>query len=186
MPGRRTRSIWGCTGAKPSPPWADSTAPSWRNQDYELNWRLRQAGHTVWFDPALVVGYRVRGTLAGLARQYMDYGAWKRVMLRKHPRALRWRQLAPPALVAGMAGAAVAGAVGGVLHATALAVGAGTLLLTLAAACPLGYVVLLAAGALVVGVRRRRPEAVLMPLALATMHAAWGIGFLVGWRARRR
>ena len=41
-----------------------------RNQDYELNWRLREAGGTVWFDPELRVGYRPRGTLGALARQF--------------------------------------------------------------------------------------------------------------------
>ena len=45
-----------------------------RNQDYELNWRLRQRGETVWFDPALEVAYRPRGSLAQLARQYYGYG----------------------------------------------------------------------------------------------------------------
>ena len=29
-----------------------------RNQDYELNWRLREQGETVWFDPELVAAYR--------------------------------------------------------------------------------------------------------------------------------
>jgi succinoglycan biosynthesis protein ExoA len=33
-----------------------------RNQDYELNIRLRKAGGTVWFDPELSVGYRPRGS----------------------------------------------------------------------------------------------------------------------------
>ena len=37
------------------------------NEDYELNWRLRERGETVWFGPALAVAYRPRGTLA---RQY--------------------------------------------------------------------------------------------------------------------
>ncbi len=40
-----------------------------RNQDYELNWRLRQRGETVWLDPALVVIYQPRGTLRALALQ---------------------------------------------------------------------------------------------------------------------
>ena len=31
-----------------------------RNEDYELNWRLRAAGGQVWFDPALSVAYRPR------------------------------------------------------------------------------------------------------------------------------
>ena len=34
-----------------------------------------------------------------LARQYYGYGWWKRVMLRRHPASLRWRQLAPPLLL---------------------------------------------------------------------------------------
>ncbi|MEY3680933.1 MAG: Poly-beta,6-N-acetyl-D-glucosamine synthase, partial [Actinomycetota bacterium] len=49
-----------------------------RNQDYELNIRLRKSGGTVWFDPALHVTYRPRPTLRALARQYAEYGAWKR------------------------------------------------------------------------------------------------------------
>ncbi len=60
-----------------------------RNQDYELNWRLRDAGHLVWFDPGLVVRYHPRERLAALARQYFDYGRWKREMLRRNPRSLR-------------------------------------------------------------------------------------------------
>ena len=35
-----------------------------RNEDYELNWRLRQNGHVVWFDPALHAVYRPRATCA--------------------------------------------------------------------------------------------------------------------------
>ena len=42
-----------------------------RNQDYELNWRLRERGHTVWLDPNLVVGYVPRSDYPGLASQYL-------------------------------------------------------------------------------------------------------------------
>ena len=41
----------------------------------------------------------VGGFDAALARQYYGYGWWKRVMLRRHPASLRWRQLAPPLLL---------------------------------------------------------------------------------------
>ncbi len=71
-----------------------------RNQDYELNIRLREAGHQVWFDPELRVGYRPRGTWRDLARQYYEYGQWKAVVIRMHPSSLRIRQLAPPAGIA--------------------------------------------------------------------------------------
>ena len=71
-----------------------------RNQDYELNIRLRQAGGVVWFDPELSVSYRPRGSLEDLARQYFEYGRWKRSVVRQHPRSLRWRQAVPPAVTA--------------------------------------------------------------------------------------
>ncbi len=67
-----------------------------RNQDYELNIRLRKAGHTVWFDPKLEVEYRPRSSLRTLARQYAEYGAWKRHVLRLHPKSLKLRQIVPP------------------------------------------------------------------------------------------
>ena len=74
-----------------------------RNQDYELNIRLRDAGFAVWFDPGLAVGYRPRGTWRALARQYYEYGYWKSVVLRLHPRSTRVRQLVPPlAVIAGV------------------------------------------------------------------------------------
>jgi glycosyltransferase involved in cell wall biosynthesis len=74
-----------------------------RNQDYELNIRLRAAGGTVWFDPQLRVGYRPRGSWRALAKQYYEYGWWKAVVLRRHPGSLRLRQLVPALLVPSLA-----------------------------------------------------------------------------------
>jgi succinoglycan biosynthesis protein ExoA len=74
-----------------------------RNQDYELNIRLRKAGGDVWFDPELAVGYRPRGSWRSLARQYFEYGQWKAVVMRMHPDSARVRQLVPPIVVAGVA-----------------------------------------------------------------------------------
>ena len=77
-----------------------------RNEDYALHWRLRELGHTVWFDPRLHAGYRPRENLPALARQSFANGWWKLRMLRRHPRSLRARQLAPPALALGLAASA--------------------------------------------------------------------------------
>ncbi len=136
-----------------------------RNQDYELNWRLRVHGETVWFDPALVVAYRPRDTLRDLARQYFDYGRWKRVVARRHPASLLPRQLASPLLLLGLAGSPLLAAAGAPPWA--------------AAALPLTYILTLAFGSLMVGIRRRSCAAILLPLVLATMHLSWGIGFLL-------
>ena len=133
-----------------------------RNQDYELNWRLRAGGETVWFDPGLLAAYRPRGTLRDLAWQYFDYGRWKRVVLQRHPASLLPRHLACPLLLLGLAASAVLALAGASWAAAAL---------------PLAYLLILAAGSLAVGIRRRSCAAFLLPMVLATMHVSWGIGF---------
>ena len=73
-----------------------------RNQDYELNIRLRKAGGTVVFDPELWVGYTPRGSWKALAKQYFEYGQWKAEVLRLHPDSLKLRQMVPPVAVIGV------------------------------------------------------------------------------------
>jgi len=70
-----------------------------RDQDDEFNYRLREAGGRVLLSPQIKSEYTVRGSLAGLWRQYFQYGYWKVRVLQKHPRQMRLRQAAPPALV---------------------------------------------------------------------------------------
>ena len=148
-----------------------------RNEDYELNWRLRAAGGTVWFDPALSVRYRPRGTVSALARQYFDYGRWKRVVLRRHPRSLRVRHLAAPALVLGLF-TSLAAAFAGLAFGGAELVPGGALLAA-SAAVPLAWTVALTCAALDRALRRHGRAALGMPVALAVMHLAWGAGFLL-------
>jgi glycosyltransferase involved in cell wall biosynthesis len=136
-----------------------------RNQDYELNHRLRSRGHVVWFDPSLVVTYSPRSSLTALWSQYFDYGRWKRTMLSHNPSALRWRQMAPIALVIGLIaslGLAVSPVPG------------------LARIVPGAYASFVVLGTLAEAVRRKEAAALLLPVVLPTMHLAWGVGFLVG------
>ena len=135
-----------------------------RNQDYDLNHRLRSAGRLVWFDPRLRVTYRARPSLGALWRQYYDYGRWKRRMLESAPKALKARQLAPPLLVLGLA-------VSGVLAVT------GTFG---AAVVPALYGAFVGLGTLIEVVRRRDLTAFLLPIVLPVMHLGWGLGFLFG------
>lgn len=127
-----------------------------RNQDYELNIRLRKAGGTVWFDPSLSVGYRPRGSWKALARQYYEYGYWKSVVMRAHPESTRLRQLVPPLAVSGIVvGAALAPRY------------------RLAAILPVTY----GLTAFGTAVRARRPRlAAVVPL----LHAAWSAGVIIG------
>jgi succinoglycan biosynthesis protein ExoA len=130
-----------------------------RNQDYELNIRLRQAGGTVWFDPVLWARYRPRESLRTLARQYLEYGRWKREVVRRHPTSLRWRHAGPPVLVAAVAGSLVVATV-----------------CRRALAIPAAYAVAVVGAAVVTG--RSRRETARLALIFPTMHLSWGIGFL--------
>ena len=144
-----------------------------RNEDYELNWRLRRGGETVWFDPALDSVYRPRETPRALARQYFDYGRGKRRTLRLHPGSWRARQLAPPLLVLGLGASALAALAG--------AAGAGVAPAGIAA-LPLVWLGAVAAAA-VRGAGRPGAHALRIGHALAIMHLAWGAGMLFGRRS---
>ncbi len=133
------------------------------NEDYELNWRLRQQGHTVWFDPSLRVRYHTRKTWRALVRQYLGYGWSKRLTLREHPSSLRPRQLAAGLPMLALATAAVLGSTGASWAVSAM--------------LPASYAALLLAYSLVEGIRRRDPAAAALPLVLTTMHLSWAIGF---------
>ena len=134
-----------------------------RNQDYELNYRLRKAGHLVWFDPRLRVIYRPRSSIGSLWRQYLDYGRWKRVMLIRNPGSLAIRQTAPPLLVIGLVLSAAAGVAG----------------IPFWWAVPGAYGLFLGVATATEGIRRRDPAAALLPFVIPTMHLAWGTGFLL-------
>ncbi len=142
-----------------------------RNEDFELNWRLRRRGETVWFDPQLEAVYRPRDNLRALVRQYFDYGRWKSVVLMTYPASLRARQLAAPLLVLGLAASIALGLAGMIWAALAI---------------PLVYLLTITLGAAVIGIRRRDPAAILIPLVLATIHLSWGIGFFLPPRGRLR
>lgn len=135
------------------------------NEDYEFNTRIRQSGGRVWLDPEIVTVYFARSTLRDLARQYWRYGFWKLRMLRRYPGALRWRQALPPLFVTSLIGLTL-------LVWWPLA----SWLLKLEMA--LYGTVLLLAGLLSALRHRRIYLFIGLPLSIATMHLAWGAGFL--------
>lgn len=132
-----------------------------RAQDWEMNHRIRAGGGRVWFTPDLVVTYRPRSTVGRLADQYFNYGRWRRVVSRQHPGTANARYLAPPAMVAGTVAATLLG-----------------LAWRPAWAVPLGYAAAVGVGGWVIAKGEPTPVRARVPLAIATMHWSWGLGFL--------
>ena len=140
-----------------------------RAQDWELNHRIRESGGLVWFTPDLRVTYRPRGTVQALAKQYFHYGRWRRVVAQRHEGTINARYLAPPVMVLGTTLATMVG-VSGLVR--------GARWRRLALAVPIGYAAAVTLGG--AAISRSEPAAArrLVPLALATMHWSWGVGFL--------
>ncbi len=149
-----------------------------RNQDDELNYRLRAAGGRILLSPKIRSRYYNRTTLRSLWRQYFQYGFWKVRVMQKHPRQMRPRQFVPPAFVAYLPGATLV-AVLTALRWLPLALGAGAYL---------GANIAVS----VWTARRRNWRALpLLMVAFATLHLSYGLGFLIGlarfagrWRDR--
>jgi succinoglycan biosynthesis protein ExoA len=135
-----------------------------RNQDYELNVRIRAAGERIYLDPAIRCTYTPRSDVRSLWSQYFQYGWWKVETIRRHPRSLRWRQAVAPAFV---------------FLLVVLGVAAPCFLL--AALAWSIMVATYAAAVVTVSLRlasEHRP-ARLIGLAFVIMHIAWGLGFLL-------
>lgn len=144
-----------------------------RAQDWELNLRIRESGGVVYFTPDMKVTYRPRHSLRALARQYHDYGRWRREVARRHPATLSVRYLAAPVTVAGICVGLVIGGIG--------VIGGYPVLAAIGVAPACVYVIGTVIASVATSMRTRDPSAVIrLPAIFATMHGAWGVGFLRG------
>lgn len=147
-----------------------------RGEDWELNLRIRQAGHRVWFDPDLSVTYWPRESWLRLARQFRATGAWRGELVRRFGRSNGVRYFAPPALVLLVAMAVIVAG----LQLSGVLSGVFSLVASLVIYAPLAlYLLLVFAVAFAPGgggVRQRLWTLIVLP----TMHLSWGLGFLGG------
>ncbi|MGN7950171.1 glycosyltransferase family 2 protein [Microbacterium sp. 22215] len=147
-----------------------------RGEDWELNLRIRQAGHLVWFDPSLSVTYWPRESWLRLARQFRATGAWRGELVRRFGRRNGIRFFAPPALVV----LVVIAVLVGLLQMTGVLTGPLSLVISAVVYLPLlAYVLLVIAVACLPGGGGPRQRLWTL-LVLPTMHLSWGLGFLGG------
>jgi glycosyltransferase involved in cell wall biosynthesis len=131
-----------------------------RAQDWELNFRLRENGGVIYFDPRLHVTYRPRSTVRALAKQYFEYGRWRRVVSRRHKGTINYRYLAPPVALVGFLASVILG-----------------LFLSPILFFPAAIYCLFVLGASL-KISSSIREFFLLLLVLPTMHFAWGAGFI--------
>jgi len=135
------------------------------NEDYELDYRLRQRGGRLLLDPQVVIAWHCRQSVPDLYRQYVRYGKGKADVALLHPTSLSARHVVAPGLVAWL-GLALFRLRGHPVQAALMV-------------SP--YV----AGVAVATWQTRRAleddaEWVYLPGAFAAMHVGWGYGFWAG------
>lgn len=131
-----------------------------RAQDWELNFRLRANGGTIYFDPRLQVSYRPRPTITSLAKQYFEYGRWRRVVSRRHKGTINYRYLAPPVALSGFLSSIV---LGSIFHSIFLAPA-------------VIYMLFVAVASLAIA--KSLIQYIFLLTVIPTMHFAWGAGFI--------
>ncbi len=138
-----------------------------RAQDWELNHRLRKNGGKIYFDPRLHVTYRPRPNLIKLAKQYFQYGTWRRVVSRSHSGTINLRYLAPPFALVG----------------TLISLRSGLLIhpIFYLPAVVYGGFVLLSSLLIAKSVSEYFSLLAIIP----TMHFAWGAGFITSTKTLR-
>jgi len=138
-----------------------------RGQDWELNYRIRKHGYTLFLLPHIKSKYVVRGSFLAVWKRHFSAGKWKMTILKNHPKSILWRHFIPLAfaiiIIIGLIGALfyprwMIGIVGG------------------------GIVYLVVSILFLAQLRKKRLlyEYVLMIVLFWIIQFSYGLGFLVG------
>lgn len=137
-----------------------------KNQDDEFNFRLTLSGGKIYLDPSIRSSYWSRPTLVKLWRQYYQYGNWKIKILKKHGRLPSTRHLAPGAALLLF----IFSLLLGILVPSLFWLPIVLLILYLALSLFFTLKIAMANG----------PDCIILPLAFATLHLSYAIGFIRG------
>ncbi|MAT43232.1 MAG: glycosyl transferase [Anaerolineaceae bacterium] len=136
------------------------------NEDYEFNTRIQKIGGRILFDPKIKTKYIARENLRTLWKQYFNYGFWKFKMLQKYPETIRWRQASPPLFVIS------------IIMGSIIAVFIRIFRIVLFFELLIYFGLLILSSIKIVKKEKDLGLFIGIPLAILTMHFAWGLGFL--------
>lgn len=145
-----------------------------RNQDDELNLRLRRCGGKIWQSRNIVSWYSPRASLSSLFQQYLQYGFWKVAVVRKHRIPGSWRQLVPVVFVLANCFLALAVTVSAFME------DGPTFWLMAWLVLILGYASINLAASIATARCYGWGTLLYLPVVFAAFHVAYGLGFLAG------
>ena len=147
-----------------------------RGEDWELNLRIRAAGHKVWFDPQLKVTYWPRESWTKLGRQFVATGIWRGELVRRYRGRNPWRFFVPPMLLLSIVFSIILFA----LQLSPMINGWWTVIASVFYLGPISYVLLVLWLAFIGDRSDNWRDRWFFIVVLPTMHISWGAGFIVG------
>jgi glycosyltransferase involved in cell wall biosynthesis len=136
-------------------------------EDDEFHYRIRNAGLKILLTPAIRSTYFARRSYWSLAKQYFAYGQAKVVVLSRHPRRTRLRQLVPAAFVVALVLSGILAFAGGYFVIPLVGI-------------VLAYAIASIGAAVYLASKHGWGKVWRLPIAFACMHLSYGAGFLVG------
>lgn len=138
-----------------------------RNQDDEFNYRLIKNGGKILLVPDIVSYYYARDSLSKLWKMYFQYGYWKVRVIQKHKLPASWRHIVPVSFILSI----LVGAILGLFDKYGLYL-LGTII-TL-------YLSILFFFSATISFKKGIEYFPVLPIVFATLHFAYGFGFLKG------
>jgi succinoglycan biosynthesis protein ExoA len=138
-----------------------------RNQDDELNYRLRAHGGKILLCPNIRSEYFNRATVGSLAKQYFQYGCWKVRVLQKHPRQMSLRHFVPPLFILCLSVSCVG---------APFSVIAWRVFITTACL----YLIANLSSSFLLTMRKHWEAMPILPLVFIMLHVSYGSGFIAG------
>ena len=137
------------------------------SEDDELNYRITKSGGKIFLSPKIQSRYYPRASLSALWRQYYNYGRGKVRTIKKHGAPASWRHLVPPAFVMSIMTSLILSAMHSLFWWTTIAI------------CGI-YLMSAIIVSAITSLREGWMYLPVLPVAFATLHISYGIGFISG------
>lgn len=148
-----------------------------RNQDNDLNQKLRARGHELFLTDEVQCRYYARSTIMELWRWGFGTGRWNAISLKRNPISLRPRHLVPLIFASSILSLVAIALVGAAAGSSSTAVAGAFKLACLAVG---GHLVLGSIAGAQVAVREKSVRGLYLPVVILGLHLAYGWGTLVG------
>lgn len=137
------------------------------SEDAEFNWRIRNAGHKIFYSPKIKSFYYPRNSIKGFIKQIFRYGILRVNVLKKHINSVKLLHLIPPLFVFSLLLLIILGFSNPVFWQILLGY--------------LAFYFLINLGSILFNSYVKQPGFYfLLPILIFVMHFSWGLGFLIG------